>query len=978
MKKTAKLTDGKRLNPRPGFCSPVKSWHWFRALILIGGLLPLELCAGPAVLTAEQIEADWLNPESLRQAAGIARSAATKVSPEQDAAGGCDGVIDGKWGFHTENEDQPWWQVDLGAVMALDRVVLYNRCDSLSERNSRIKVLSSENAKDFRQVYQHDGTTFYGYPDKKPLSVAMQGVKARYVRLQLPGKSYFHLDEVQVYPVGETRNIALGKPATQSSVSQWSALHTGPAHEAMVYPVAKVLERGLRLASNLAQQGVAVEKNIQELHQLDEQRKKLSSVASDEQSKQLYLQARWAVRRLALKNPLLNFDSILFCESAPGRFPHMSDQFYGWWSRPGGGIFVLENFKSEVPQARCLTADLPEGSYLRPDLSYDGKKVLFAYCRFFSFVPDLKNKADKSNVPEEAFYHIYEMNIDGSQRRQLTHGRYDDFDARYLPNGEIVFLSTRKGTFLQCNKANSELTLQADLPDSYVRCGGDNYRPVPVFTLHIMDNQGHSIRPLSAFENFEWTPAIANDGRVLYTRWDYIDRFNGPFFSLWSTNPDGSNPQLVYGNYTVRPQVVCEAMPIPNSHRLVFVATAHHSILGGSLVLLDRNRGLEDQIPLVRLTPEVPFPETEANVNSYYANPWPLSEEHYLTGWANRKLPPHSRVDDTKNNPVNAMGVYLYDSFGNLTLLYRDANISSGNPIPVRPRVQPPVYTGSEIAWNESTEGTMLLQNVYDGMPGIAKGSIKSLRVIGVPPKVQPHMNTPVLGISAEDPGKLLLGTVPVEPDGSAYFRVPAGMPVFFQAVDQDGLAVQTMRSLTYVWPKQTLSCVGCHEGRDAAPASVHSQPLAIARAPSKLSPGPAGTWPLRFDQLVQPVLDQSCVSCHRPDSQDRKAAKFDLTPVKAYDNLLAFGQNDLRKLAFERDRSYVGDCAARKSKLLALLKDEKNHAGVHVDSDSLNRLTTWMDLYAQRQGQFSPEQEQLLAKLRQKLAPLFADTSLK
>ena len=172
-----------------------------------------------------------------------------------------------------------------------------------------------------------------------------------------------------------------------------------------------------------------------------------------------------------------------------------------------------------------------------------------------------------------------------------------------------------------------------------------------------MDADGGNLRPISAFENFEWTPTVANDGRILYTRWDYIDRFNGNFFSLWSTNPDGTNPQLVYGNYTARPQVKFEARAIPGSQKLILTAGAHHSIIGGSLVLLDRSRGTEEAAPIVRLTPEVPFPETEASVDSYYANPYPLSEEHYLVAWSDRKLPPHCRVDGTEQNPVNATGL---------------------------------------------------------------------------------------------------------------------------------------------------------------------------------------------------------------------------------------------------------------------------------------------------------------------------------
>ena len=928
---------------------------------------------GAAVISPQQIEADWLNPESLRQSAGeTGPRIGGKVTPEQDAAGGCDGAKDGKWGFHTAYEQDPWWQVDLGKATALERIVLYNRCDSCAPRNSRILVLLSDDAKDFRQAYQHNGTTFYGFTDKKPLAVPMNGATARYVRLQLRGKSYFHLDEVEIYAAAG-RNVALGRPATQSSVSAWSATHMPAPAGPRVFPTAKVIERGLRLAEDLRARGVAVDDDAAALRQLGGQLKRLPSDAAEDARQRLYLDARWAVRKLALRNPLLDFDSVLFVKSAPTQFPHMSDQFYGWWSRPGGGVFVLENFKGPQPRLRCLTADMPAGSFLRPDLSSDGRKVLFAYCRFYPEVPELKDKVTKSNMPEDSFHHIFEMNLDGSGRRQLTHGRYDDFDARYLPNGDIVFLSTRKGVFLQTDSAGTAGTASEDLPDSYVRCGGDNFRPVPVFTLHAMNADGGNLRPISAFENFEYTPAVANDGRVLYTRWDYIDRFNGPFFSLWSTNPDGTNPQLVYGNYTVRPQVVCDARPVPRSHKLVFTATAHHSIIGGSLVLLDRNLGTEEAAPIVRLTPEIPFPETEANVGAYYANPWPLSEQHFLAGWSNRALPPHCRVDNTERNPVNAMGLYLYDAFGNLSLLYRDPAISSSNPIPVRRQPRPPALAASAKA-DEAIEGSFLLQDIYQGLPGVTRGAVKSLRVIGVPPKVQPHMNKPNIGMSREDPGKFLIGTAPVEADGSAYFRAPSGVSIFFQALDADGLAIQTMRSLTYVTPRQTLACVGCHESRDSAPVAARAVPLAARRPPSRLTPGPSGSWPLRFDQLVQPVLDKNCVSCHRAGSGDIAAARLDLTAPKSYDSLLQFGGKDLAKLAQERDRSFVGDCAARQSKLLALFRADKGHAGVRLDADSLNRLSTWMDLYAQRQGHFSDQQEEQLRGLRRKLASLLAE----
>lgn len=887
----------------------------------------ITLCA---ILALAGLEADWLHPETLRQCASTLPQAVTR---ESDAVGGCDGVKNGKWGFHTENEEKPWWQVDLGQSLALDRVVLFNRCDAAS-RNAQVIVLLSEDGKHFQQTYQHDGTVFLGFTDQKPLTVPLKGATARYVRLQLPGKSYFHLDEVEVY-VGD-RNVAFGKPATQSSVSQWSVGRDTVPKE---LSAATVVERGLKLAEELRGLGVAVDEDTRRL-----------------KSERDYVAAQRVVRRLALKNPLLDFDAILFAKSAPTLFPHMSDQFYGWWSRPGGGIFILENFKTDSPRVRCLTADMAAGSFIRPELSYDGKKVLFAYARHYPEVEKINDKRTKSNLPEDAFYHVFEMNIDGSGRRQLTRGRYDDFDARYLPSGDILFLSTRKGVFPQVSCDNTRKTLDADLPDSYVRCGGDNRRPVPVFALHAMNRDGGELRPLSAFENFEYTPSVAADGRILYTRWDYIDRFNGPFFSLWSANSDGTNPQLVYGNYTVRPQVKCEPRAIPNSSKIIFTASAHHSIVGGSLVLLDRSRGTEGDAPITRLTPEVPFPETEKNVGSYYATPWPLSEKFYLTGWANRKLPPHCRVDSTEQNPVNAMGLYLLDSFGNRVMLYRDPEISSGCPIPVKPR-QRPTPPGNQWAW-DGREGAFVVQDVYAGLTDVPRGTVKRLRVVAVPPKVQPHMNNPVIGVSKEDPGKFILGTVPVEEDGSVFVRVPSGVSVFFQALDKDGVAIQTMRSLTYVAGGQTLSCVGCHESRDSAPPPLPAKPRGV---PVALTPDAAGTWPFRYDVLVQPVLDKHCVSCHRPDSDKTEAAKINLTAASSYQSLLGFAGKDLQKLAFERNRSVPGECVAQQSKLLARLRT----GHVKLPAEELYRLVVWMDLYATRVGSFSDEQEKELEQMR-------------
>ena len=238
-------------------------------------------------------------------------------------------------------------------------------------------------------------------------------------------------------------------------------------------------------------------------------------------------------------------------------------------------------------------------------------------------------------------------------------------------------------------------------------------------------------------------------------------------------------------------------------------------------------------------------------------------------------------------------------------------------------------------------------------------------------------MNFPAMGVTRDDPGKCVLGTVPVEADGSAYFRVPSGLIVFFQALDARGMAVQTMRSATHVQPGQTLSCAGCHEPRNTAPPQ--GRVLAARRAPSKITVGPEGSWPLRFDRLVQPVLEKQCVECHNARSRDKKARAFDLTAPKAYDSLIRYGKPSIADhvaARYSQGKSIEGGCAARTSQLVKLLADPEGHYGVTLSKTNLERFIVWIDSYAQRLGSFSDDQERRLRELRDRCAPLLHEVT--
>lgn len=711
-------------------------------------------------------------------------------------------------------------------------------------------------------------------------------------------------------------------------------------------------------------------------------KQQLSALPAGKSAKELFFEARRLQRQLALRNSLLHeFDTILFTKRVPGSFNHMSDQYYGWWSKPGGGIFLLRGFAGESPTEQCITTAFREpGSFLRPTLSYDGRKVLFAWCRHYPHLADETNKLDKANVSEDAFYHLFEMNLDGSGLRQITRGKYDDFDGRYLPDGRIVFLSTRRGQALQVGRESAARTVsRPDMPDCYVRCGGGPERPVAVYTLHTMNADGSDLVAISPFEMFEWTPEIGRDGRILYSRWDYIDRDNMPYMGLWAINPDGTDARMVFKNYTKAPHCTFEAKPIPGSHKIIFTGSAHHAQTMGSLALLDPSAGLEGGEPMTRLTPEVAFPEIEDWPKTSYANPWPLSERFHLVAWGAEGYLVQGKPGWDRwhavQRPRNGMALYLYDAATRTREpLWIDAEISCGDPIPVRPRKRPPVIA-SQLADHATTEGRFLVADVYQGRTSVPRGEIKSLRIVAVPAKTHPTMNYPNLGITGDDPGKCVLGTVPVDEDGSAYFRVPAGVIVFFQALNEQGVAVQTMRGATHVQPGQTLSCIGCHESRQQAPPARPA--LASLREPSRLTAGPEGSWPLRFDRLVQPVLDQQCVNCHNPRATNAVAARFDLSPAKAYETLVAYGQPSLRDqvwAAYRRGYSVPGDGIAQRSALRVLLDAPQGHYDVSLEAEARERLLTWLDTYAQRLGHFSDEQEQELTGLRRASAELLIE----
>ncbi|MBI5684586.1 MAG: hypothetical protein HZC54_05870 [Verrucomicrobia bacterium] len=642
----------------------------------------------------------------------------------------------------------------------------------------------------------------------------------------------------------------------------------------------------------------------------------------------LYHRARWFARELVLADPRVTGQPLVFMKR--NRFVcQMLHEYMGYFQdygnvAGGGGVFVLERPGYSLKTRDLIRGRLTNGNFTTLALSYDARTV------FFAFAERSKEKPEFTSLERRSF-HIFSMARDGSALRQLTRGVEDDFDPCPLPDGGLAFMSSRRGGFARCNNA---------------------WEPCATYTLHRMDANGSNIRTLSFHETDEWHPFVMNDGRLVFIRWDYVDRSAANFHGLWTSRADGTGAASLFGNYTMRINACYQPRPIPGSDKLLFLAGAHHADVGGSLVMLDPKRARldaktgEDILDATYvLTPEICFPESAGWPKSYFHSPWPLSEDAFLVSFSFDPLPGMSSGEkkDTRT------GLYYFDRFGNLELLYRDPAISSMYPISLAPRARPPAV-GSNLAPELGNEGEFLLSDVNRSlMPLPPDRPIRELRVFQLLPKTGIHTaNNPRIGHANAENARLFLGTVPVEEDGSAYFRAPAGKPLYFQAVDAAGRAVQSMRSEVYLQPGERRACVGCHETPGTVVANRPA--LAMRRAPSRLQPGPDGTRPMSYPRLVQPVLDRHCVRCHDGQPAPGKS-KLVLTGetagnfTRSYQNLkphlrwYEWGGASISQIATQ-----PGRIGADASPLTAILDDATHRTQAPLPDADRRRLYLWLD----------------------------------
>lgn len=646
---------------------------------------------------------------------------------------------------------------------------------------------------------------------------------------------------------------------------------------------------------------------------------RLNAVASEDEFKALQ-------REALLANPLLDFDRILLLERDALAPKNLPQNWEGNSSLTRGEvnnrIGVLKNIRSSPvieilyqPEARRLITDI--------DLHPDADRLTFS----------MVGKNDR--------WQVFEMRTTGSKPEALPlidETDVDNYDSCYLPDGNMIFNSTATYTGVPCVVGSSH-----------------------VGNLHRYKPGTGEIRRLTFDQEHNWNPTVLPDGRVMYQRWEYSDLPHSNSRVLFQMNPDGTNQNELYGSNSYFPNAFFYARPVPgHPSKVVGIVSGHHGIArAGRLMMLDPQisrreaEGVVHEFPHRGRTVEpIVKDQLVKDVWPQFLMPWPLDEKHVLIS--------------CKPGPDSLWGIYLVDVFDNMTLIFESPGNSLFEPIAFAPRPKAPIVPDRiNLARKDAS---VLLTDIYQGpgLEGIPRGTVKNLRVVEYYFGMR---NTGgMLGaIGMDGPWDIrrVLGTVPVEKDGSAHFNIPAQTPVMVQPLDENGQALQTMRSWFTAMPGERVSCIGCHEGMSQAPPTA--PPLAASRPPIEINP----SWhaPVRgfsFAREVQPVLDRYCIQCHSGgEGQAEPYLKGD-RQITDWSSQISGNARDfggkfstsyselhryIRRPGIESDMRMLSpmDYHFSTTELGRLLDD--GHHGVKLDRESFERVVTWADLNAPFHG---------------------------
>jgi len=639
-------------------------------------------------------------------------------------------------------------------------------------------------------------------------------------------------------------------------------------------------------------------------------------------------------RDALLANPLLAFDKLLLIKRTPAKLG-LPQNHVGNCSLPNTGydneIAVLSPVN---PQGNLTTLMKPEKTGFVGDmkLDFDGDKLLFS----------MPGKNDR--------WQIWEIKTDGSGLRQVTPGEepdVDNYDPCYLPNGQIIFASNRAFASVPCSD------------------GGDK-----VANLCKMNADGSGIRQLCFDQDQNWCPTVLNDGSVMYTRWEYSDTAHLFTRILFRMNPDGSGQMAYYGSNSYWPNAFFFAKPIPNHPtKFISVISGHHGAPRmGELILFDTAKGRYEADGVVQRIPGAgqkvnPVIADQLVDGSWpkFLHPYPLSDKYFLVS--------------SQPTPESKWGIYLVDVFDNMTLIKEQDGYVLFEPIPLRKTTRPPVIP-DRIDLTKK-EATVYLADIYQGpgLKGVPRGTVKKMRLYEphygfLYPQMAGHIK---IGIDGPWDVHRILGTVPVEADGSANFKVPANTPVAVQPLDAQGKAIQLMRSWYTAMPGESFSCIGCHDTQNAIPPTKPT--IASQRQPSEITPwrGPARGF--SFKREVQPVLDKFCVGCHKEGAQPvngqpvpdftAKKTNGDRNFTPAYIALHPF----VRRPGPESDYhlQIPLEWHADTSELVQML--QRGHHNVKLDEEAWDRIVTWIDLNVPDHGTWTEQSNGAQPVMQRRLA---------
>ncbi len=651
------------------------------------------------------------------------------------------------------------------------------------------------------------------------------------------------------------------------------------------------MERALRVAERARAAGVPggegrVRTMRRALHELEETAgrapKDLTAI------RRQYLAFCRARRRVVMANPDLDVDRLLFAvRNNNDAFNITQGDLLDIFGAEGE-IYVKDGLNPEDPVRPLLKGRLGQGHLRGVDLWWDAERILFSFVgqpRWQEILQEGAQRARsmvKDGVQRRIFNgirglndakgtradraHLYELNLSTGELRRLTDAPHnDDYEPAYLPNGDIVFCSDRSNYGSQC-------------------AGGPGQDKM-IINLYRASADGTGVHPLSNNKDFDRYPRIMDDGRVMFLHWEYQERHLYLPHTLWSSRPDGMGTDALYKQHIPHtPMSLREARQVPGTSKIAAIACGHHCGAIGSLFLVDYSRGINEGDGMRVVTPDVS--PTEWNYGSwptvrqggvedrggYYHSPYPLSDKSFLVAYS---------YNHSCHVWARSYGLYYVDVWGNKELVHRDRKMSITSPMPLRPRARPRVIPDAVV--EGSKEAYVCVNDVHEGLEGVEHGTVKYIRVAQHMPWPCVRDTTQDNGIAFDDIhyapsgpwGRVLgfngwsparsIGVVPVEEDGSAYFRVPVRQPVYFQALDENFMEVRRMRSFVTFQPGERRGCIGCHETRPVASRELENpMPLAIHREASGPDPPPWGAAVVPdFERHMQPILDANCVKCH-------------------------------------------------------------------------------------------------------------------